>query len=42
VLLIYTDKSGIIPGSDGANKEVILWMEIRDDPEEMVRMQSQF
>jgi hypothetical protein len=42
VLLIYTDKSGKNPGSDRANKEVILWMEIREDPEGMVRMQAQF
>jgi hypothetical protein len=41
VLLIYTDKSGKILGSDRGVKKVILRMEIREDPEEMVRKQAQ-
>jgi hypothetical protein len=41
MLLIYTDKSGKIPRSNRADKVVILQMEIREDPEEMVRVQTQ-
>jgi hypothetical protein len=41
VLLIYTDKSGKILGSDRGVKEVILRIEIRENPDEMVRKQAQ-
>jgi len=40
-VLLYTDKSGEILGSDRGDKEVIFRVERREDPEEMVRVQAQ-